>query len=132
MFTFTKNELTDKLQTQFSAKLINVSTNILKNVNGTEYRLANIEFTDAEGKVQRISAMIYESNFKQGVKNGEYYLTTATYDEEKGVLVTVSHLIGNGIRATADMFNFKDAKIEETTTATTQATPKKSPELAKQ
>ena len=100
------NETTGVEEVQFGGKLISISDKSLKNVNGTEYRVATIDFEDAEGKVRRCTALVYENNFKHGLTKGETYLATAT-PTESGVIVKLSHLTYNGDRATAEMFGFE-------------------------
>jgi hypothetical protein len=113
MFNFevTVNPTTGEQQKRanFSAKLISISDKTLTNVNGTEYRVATIEFKDAKGVSQRVSAMIYENNFKYGMTVGETYNATVTITSGNAPLITVSHLTGSGVRATADMFGLSVA-----------------------
>lgn len=109
---FTKNEQ-GQMQAQFSSKLLSVGSNVLKNVNDTEYRIVGIKFEDAKGVEQEVTAIMYESNFKHGVEVGKNYLTTATQTDQ-GVFLQVSHLESIDKRATDDMFDFAHAIVSET------------------
>lgn len=112
MFNFRKNEVTGQLQTNFPGKLISIGSVVLelKNDKKTKYRVATVEFTDANAKIQRINSLVYESNFAHGLTIGETYLCTASYDPQQGVLVTTSHLLGSG-RADANMFGFPQTSV---------------------
>lgn len=105
------NEVTNNQgQTEFNfmAKLVSVADNVLENVNGTEYRVATIEFCppNTETPVQR-SAIMYEKNYQYGVSAGNYYLSTMTpttdQNGNQSVLLKVSHLT-QAARATTDDF----------------------------
>ena len=105
------NEVTNERgQTEFNfmAKLVSVADNVLGNVNGTEYRVATIEFypPNTENPVQR-SAIMYEKNYQHGVSAGNYYLSTMTPTTDQNgnpsVLLKVSHLT-QAVRATTDDF----------------------------
>lgn len=114
MFRFVKNQVTGKVQCQFPAKLISIGSVVLNTNTSkqTPYRVCTIEFKDKDGNIQRTNGFMWESNYKHGVNIGGTYLSTATYDETRGVLITVSHLEGSGLRADADMFGFKNAAVE--------------------
>jgi hypothetical protein len=105
------NKVTGIEEVQFGGKLISISDAVLKNVNGTEYRVATIDFEDAAEKTRRCTALVYEKNYSHGLTVGETYLATAT-PTEQGVIVKLSHLTYNGDRATADMFGFEDVATE--------------------
>ncbi len=114
MFNFKKNEVTGQLQTNFPGKLISISSKIqeLKNDKKTKYRVATVEFNDANHKTQRITSLVYENNFSHGMVVGETYNCTASYDPQQGVLVTTSHLTGSGVRADAGMFGFAQSSVQ--------------------
>ena len=122
MFNFRKNEVTGQLQTNFPGKLISIGTTILelKNDKKTKYRVATIEFNDANHKAQRVTSLVYESNFAHGMVIGEIYNCTASYDPKQGVLITTSHLPGSGVRADAGMFGFATQNIEANSTPVVQ------------
>jgi hypothetical protein len=81
-----------------------------QNSNGSFYKIANIEFTDAEGTVQESTAMIYEGNYKYGLEVGKSYLTTAEFDGEN-VYLRLSHLEPR-VQASPFMFGFKTVTKE--------------------
>ena len=87
----------------FTAKLLSVSSNELQNVNGTKYRVCNVEFTDANGRIQKASGIVYAGNYQHGMVAGKEYAATATNTKE-GWLIAVSHLEPNADRPTNDMF----------------------------
>jgi len=98
------NSVTGQEEVVFAAKVLSISAKPLKNVNGTEYRPASIEFKDASGKVQQTSCIVYEKNFQHGISVGNSYLATAA-KTEKGVLITLSHLT-DAARPDETMFSF--------------------------
>ena len=113
---FEINETTNNQEASFGAKLLSISGKTLENSNGTRYRIANIEFEDINGNIQKSSAMVYEGNFNYGMEIGKTFLAKATLSGGQ-VYLQVSHLEYNGSRATADMFGFE---IQETETVATE------------
>lgn len=105
-----ENDNKGRTRIQFNAKLTSVSANVLQNVNGTSYRVCNIEFVDNNGVIQKTTAIMYEKNYEHGVTEGTEYVSTATLFEPteqypKGsVLIQVSHLTANADRPSLDMF----------------------------
>lgn len=98
-----ENDVNGNPKFQFAAKLLSVSEKVLANVNGTEYRVISVEFTDVKGTTQKASGIMYEKNYAHGVKVGETYSATATITAQ-GPLIVASHLDANADRPTADMF----------------------------
>lgn len=98
------NKTTGQEEVVFAGKLLSIAGKPLANVNGTEYRPASIEFTDASGKKQQTSCIVYEKNFQYGMSVGNSYLATAA-KTEKGVLITLSHLT-DAERPSEEMFSF--------------------------
>lgn len=111
MFTFKVNPVTGNPETTFTGTLKQVSDDVRENVNGTKYRLATIEFVNADGVVKSAGCMIYEKNYSHGMTVGKDYLCTAARTDQ-GILITVSHL-QNAVRATDDDFGF-DGVVAET------------------
>ena len=100
-------------QVKFYARLVKeLPIQSRANSNGTNYKIANIEFADADGELQEGTAMIYEGNYKHGVEVGRAYLTTAEFDGEN-VYLRMSHL-EKRIQAEPSMFGFKGATKENT------------------
>lgn len=90
-------------QFTFAGKLLSLGTTELKNSNDKTYRIANIEFTDVNGEIQKASAAIYAKNLEHGVDVGKEYLTTATIVGDQAYL-QMSHLEANAGRAEVSMF----------------------------
>lgn len=96
---------------QFGGTLVSISEKALENSNGNPYKVATIDFKDANEKQQRCTALVYEGNYSKGIEVGETYLCTAT-PTESGVIVKMSHLTYNGDRATIDMFGLEEVKAK--------------------
>lgn len=106
MFKFTVDPSRGQKTANFPAKLLSISSNILnlKNDNQTEYRVASIEFTGADGEIKKVTAIVYEKNFQYGMTVGDVYQATVTITVgQPNPLITVSHLAA-GERATFDDF----------------------------
>lgn len=120
MFNFQKkvnpNDKSHYYEAQFQSRLVSASPeNVLENVNGTEYILGVVEFESAKGETIQRNAMIYMSNWKQGMKEGGEYLTTVRINpnDDRGPLVFVSHLT-SAPRATTDEFGFSLEDVKAT------------------
>jgi len=100
-------------QFTFAGKLLSLGTTELKNSNDKTYRIANIEFTDVNGEIQKASAAIYAKNLEHGVEAGKEYLTTATISGDQ-VYLQMSHLEASAGRAQVSMF-LAEASVEVTT-----------------
>lgn len=109
-----ENDLKGNPRVSFTGKLLSVSANVLQNVNGTSYRVANIEFADNDSVIQKSSGLMYEKNYAHGVIVGKEYLCTATLTSQ-GAIVAVSHLEAGADRPSADMF-FSDEEIQSVIT----------------
>lgn len=120
-FVKTINPVTkrEQLQAQFQAKLISFSEREFENTNGTTYKIANVEFTDANGEIQRAGITCYEGNYSKGMTPGVTYAAVATKTSE-GVFAQLSHLESAG-RVTADMFG-GFAEAEEAVATETKTT----------
>ena len=105
---FQENKTTGAQEAVFAGKLLSISDKVLQNSNGTNYKVATIEFTDVAGVKRKTSALVYEGNYKHGMKIGEEYSATASLSGND-VYVRVSHLPASGERANADMFGFEPA-----------------------
>ena len=112
---FSINPVNGNQEANFSAKLISMSETTLSNSNNKNYKIATIEFKDINNETQRISAFIYEGNYKYGMTIGESYLATASQVNDS-VIVRLSHLVSNANRPNADMFGFE--AVAETITTT--------------
>lgn len=103
-------------ETTLDSKLISVNADApTENVNKTVYYNAVIEFTNAEGQPTRSRALIYKKNWDYGMTVGETYLTTVriTPGDERGPLITVSHLTGSAKASASDFgFNLSEVKPE--------------------
>ncbi len=85
--------------------LTELQENALQNSNGKNYKLVNVEFKDNKGKVQQVSAAIYEGNYSKGeLSVGSIYSATARKTAEGTIYLQMSHLPYGAGLATADMF----------------------------
>lgn len=117
-------ENNDKGQARFTFAgqlTASLSTTVLQNTNGKNYRIANIAFENAKGVLTEATAAIYEGNYSKGALTvGERYLCTATLAPNKeGKLVPyiqMSHLV-----AGAGMASLEDFAIEEDVVETSAA-----------
>lgn len=89
----------------FTAELVSVSENPLKNVNNVEYHPCTVKFENGSGKEQTATGLMYANNFKNGVTKGNSYLAKVIMQAGKDPLIVVSHLDRAG-SATADDFGF--------------------------
>lgn len=88
---------------RFAAKLLSYADTTRKNSNGTEYRVATIEYVNIDGELTTSNAMLYQNNFKHGMEVNQVYLASAKPNDEGGVYLSISHLI-HAERPTADSF----------------------------
>jgi hypothetical protein len=122
------------LEGKFTSKVHKVSEKVLQNSNGTHFRIARISFTDATDKPFACDAIMWETNYQEGLDPiakdkdgnpltdkdgnplmkseqemfilGEDYLTTVTFSpDQNGPGLTVSTLRG-AVRSTNDTFGF--------------------------
>lgn len=112
MFKVVKNEVTGKNNIITSSKLISLGSAEMTNTNGTKYRIATVEITTQQGEVKQVTAMVYDGNIKKanetgGFVAGDVYLTTIAPGDERGPIVTLSHLQA-GERLSADDFDFSE------------------------
>jgi len=98
------NPTTGNVECAFAARVDSISDKLFENANGTQYRVANVTFTDKSGQKQTVSSMVYEKNFQLGMEEGKSYLTIATKTDQ-GVFVHTSHLAA-AERAEISMFDF--------------------------
>jgi hypothetical protein len=98
---------------QFAGKVVSIGATVLTNKNSKNYVVGTIEFVDANGEVQKTSAMCYEGNYGHeslkgaGIQPGKEYLCTATITELDGkpsVIVNISHLDARAPQAEVNMF----------------------------
>lgn len=94
-----------QLEANFFAEILSVSEQSRSNTNGTMYRIATVEFANAEGEQCRHSAIMWEKNFEQlGETKGLKFLTTVRFSSSQETpSLYVSHLTNAG-RATASTF----------------------------
>jgi hypothetical protein len=106
------NETTGKYDVQFQGKLISVASdeNVMENINGTQYRPCTIQFKDAKGADRTASGIIYEKNFEKGMSVGTTYLCTASEGDERGAIISVSHLTQSA-RVENEAFDFSAPKV---------------------
>ena len=99
------NPMTGQTEWHFAGKLLKELSEVtLQNSNRKNYKLATIEFVDAQAVVQTASAMIYEGNYSKGVTVGKEYNCVARKGTDNQIYIQMSHLEPNANRATIDMF----------------------------
>jgi len=88
-------------EAQFFSKIISVSGTPQPNSNGTEFRIATIQFVDANGEQVTHTAMMWEKSFAQyqeglasgTINEGESHLTTLRVSQSRpNPSIVVSHL----------------------------------------
>jgi hypothetical protein len=104
------NPVTGRMQIGFVATLKEIQTKTPKtytNAKGEEkpYRIVTIDFTDANGKLQKnVTASVHEKNFEKGLEVGSSYLCTGEVDVPNNrVWINMSPNVGGNV-ATLDMF----------------------------
>ena len=91
------------------SKLISIGKNTLKNSNGTEYHIGNIQFVTGHGELVTRSSQIWKKNSSSLVP-GQEYLTEVRRDDAGKVYLTTSSL-SSASRATADDFEGMEAPV---------------------
>ena len=94
-FNLSFNEEQGQFEGQFKAVVISLGSTVQKNVNGTEYVVGAIKFTNASGKEVERSAICYMKNLDKGI-------TEARPNEP---IISISPLT-SAVRATSEDFNF--------------------------
>lgn len=105
-------------QLQFPGKLISISEATLKNTNGKNYKVCEVEFTNVKGEIVKRTALTYEGNYGKGMKIGSEYLCTAS-QTESGIIIQVSHLNGTADRPNTTDFDFAATPVVTAKTTTT-------------
>ena len=90
------------LTADFSAELVSVAQNPLKNVNGVGFYPATISFDNEAGETVKRSGLIYEANFNHGMSVGTTYLAKVVKQQGKQPLIIVSHLDRAGTASDSD------------------------------
>ena len=85
-----------------TGKLVSISAEAKKNVNGTEFRNATVQIETADGTAKPFNAIVYENNFKHGMEVGGSYLTRITVGADNSVLISMSHLTSANSADVAD------------------------------
>ena len=85
-----------------TGKLVSISEEPKKNVNGTLFRNATVEIETADGSRKPFQAIVYENNYKHGMEIGGSYLTTITVGADNSVLIGMSHLNSANSASVAD------------------------------
>jgi hypothetical protein len=75
----------------FNGTLLSISDKTFANTNGKNYKVGTVSYVTATGEVKQSTAIIYEGNYKNGMRPNVEYLCTATQTDE-GVIINVSHL----------------------------------------
>lgn len=87
----------------FKAELLKIGETVLKNSNDNDFKIVEVKFNLPNGKMVERSAICYASNYNYGLKVGESYLTTLSFDDEGEPQLRMSHLT-NANRATVEDF----------------------------
>ena len=101
--------------------VMSIGNKVLTNVNDTEYRIVNIEYTNKKGETKVSSAICYETNIPnltQGlVCDAEAIMTEGNKDP----LIVVTGFVTS--RASAEDFDFEEVEdyVPETSKAKFQA-----------
>ena len=112
-----ENEITGFQEAPFTAKLISISDNVVGTTKkGKDYYIGTGEFINSDGEVVQRGFMVMEGNYQYGMKPGSSYLSKVIFTEGRNPLLVMSHLTGNGIRATNDDFGFSFENTDETET----------------
>ena len=106
-FNLTYNPERNQFEGQIKAEVISMGDSLKKNVNGTEYVVGAIRFTDATGKTVERSAICYVKNLDKGVEVGNTYLCNVTITAEKPnePFISISPLT-SAERSSANDFGF--------------------------
>lgn len=100
------------LRGSFSAKLISISEEPVKNSNGTNFKVATGEYVNADAVVERASFQVYEGNYEKGMTIGEKYSCQITIQEGRELPgLTMSHLVAGGGRATLASFGVSTSSV---------------------
>lgn len=104
-FNLKFNAEQNQLEGQFRATVISLGTTVQTNVNGTEYIVGAISFTNAQGKQVERGAIAYVKNVEKGIKVGETYLCNVAITPNRPTepIISISPLT-NAERATSDDF----------------------------
>lgn len=116
-----QNEVTGRVDYNFTGMLRSVGTKVFENVNGTKYVLGTLDFDYPNGKpAVGVTTQIFEKSLVQGIKPGQLLLSTLSQDEEGKLWLRTSHLeAGNNIDTDAFGSLFG---VAEPVAATTDAT----------
>lgn len=105
------NDVTGQVNIRTSAKLLSLGSAVLTNTNGKQYQVATIELTTANAEVKQVTAIVHKGNIDRaneqgGFKVGDSYLTVIAPGDERGPIVTLSHLQA-GERLSVEDFSFE-------------------------
>ena len=95
----------------FQGKLISVAKEALKNVKGTEYYPATVEFETEAGNIVQRGCLIYKTNHDYGMSIGNTYLGRVIKSAGKLPLMVLSHL-DRASQASDDDFGFDISLLE--------------------
>ncbi len=106
-FNLSFNEEQGQFEGQFKAVVTSLGSTVQKNVNGTEYVVGAIKFTNASGQEVERSAICYMKNLDKGITVGESYLCNVAVTEARPnePIISISPLT-SAVRATSEDFNF--------------------------
>tara|TARA_R110000772_G_scaffold67920_1_gene150500 strand:- start:200 stop:598 length:399 start_codon:yes stop_codon:yes gene_type:complete len=92
----------------FTGTLLSIAKTPIENSNKTLWYPSTCTVTDSAGTKQDLSCMIYATSFDKGMEIGQDYLGSVTIEKGQAPLIKLTSGIGNGVRATLDMFDMGD------------------------
>lgn len=104
-FNLKFNAEQNQLEGQFRAEVISLGTKVQENVNGTQYVVGAVRFTNAKGVTVERGAIAYVKNVEKGIQVGETYLCNVTITPSRPTepIISISPLT-NAERASSDDF----------------------------
>jgi len=111
MFNLTFNSELNQFEGQFKATVTSLGEAVQTNVNGKEYVVGAVKFTNNKGEVVERSAICYMKNLEKGISVGNEYLCNVTITEARPTepIISISPLT-SAVRATASDFDFNFAE----------------------
>ena len=99
-----QNLKTGKDEFSFSATLLEVGENVIKNSNDKDYKIVTLGFQLPSGDEVQRTAICYEANYSYGIEVGKDYLSNLSFDAKGEPQIRMSHL-SNAERASVEDFS---------------------------
>lgn len=111
---FKQNPVTGSMECNFNGKLLSINEDtVLENKNGTMYRIAQVEFKNSNGDLEKTSVQLYESNYEKGLEIGQTYICTMVITDREEPLLFISPLIASAKRAKISSFGSIAKQLQE-------------------